>query len=325
MKTDTSERILQYIKEHQQATAAELTMHLGISQRAVFKQLKKLRESQKLHRLGKAPKVFYVLAPDIPAQTVFVFSEKQEKLIYENFITITARGEMLEGVQGFAHWCQQREVDTVKMANSYFAIMNKYAVLKKDGCIDGTQKMKGTFPDMVLEKVYYQDFYSIEQFGKTKLGQLLLYAKQSQDFAMMKRIVAIIQPSIQKLIAKHKVDAVGFIPPTIKRERQLMREVQKQLQLSIPNLSLVKVKTPVIVPQKSLSKLKDRIQNAKTTIIVDDKNSYRNVLLIDDAVGSGATLYETARQLQKKGIATGKVFGFAIVGSLKGFEVISEV
>lgn len=48
------------------------------------------------------------------------------------------------------------------------------------------------------------------------------------------------------------------------------------------------------------------------------------LLLIDDAVGSGATLNETAKKLKQMGIAK-RVYGFAVVGSLKGFEVIREV
>ena len=48
------------------------------------------------------------------------------------------------------------------------------------------------------------------------------------------------------------------------------------------------------------------------------------MLLIDDAVGSGATLNETAKKLKQQfGVA--QVFGYAVVGSLKGFPVISEV
>jgi len=51
---------------------------------------------------------------------------------------------------------------------------------------------------------------------------------------------------------------------------------------------------------------------------------FTSVLLIDDAVGSGATLNETAKKLKLSGMAK-KVIGFAIVGSMKGFEVIREV
>ena len=87
----------------------------------------------------------------------------------------------------------------------------------------------------------------------------------------------------------------------------------------------MKVKTPVIVPQKTLNKLEDRIINARETIVVDDTSKYTNILLIDDAVGSGATLNEVAKKIRQKGICSGKIIGLAITGSVKGFDVISEV
>ena len=56
----------------------------------------------------------------------------------------------------------------------------------------------------------------------------------------------------------------------------------------------------MIVPQKTLSKIEDRIENAKQTIIVSDVRSYNNVLIIDDAIGSGATINETAKNSVRK-------------------------
>ena len=61
------------------------------------------------------------------------------------------------------------------------------------------------------------------------------------------------------------------------------------------------------------------------TIVVEENEIHDNILLIDDAVGSGATLNETAKQMREKGIVGGKIIGLAIVGSYKGFDVISEV
>ena len=52
--------------------------------------------------------------------------------------------------------------------------------------------------------------------------------------------------------------------------------------------------------------------------------SYKNVLLIDDAVGSGSTLNQIAGKIKNKQLAQ-KVIGLAIVGSFKGFDVITDV
>jgi predicted amidophosphoribosyltransferase len=46
--------------------------------------------------------------------------------------------------------------------------------------------------------------------------------------------------------------------------------------------------------------------------------------LIDDALGSGSTLNETAQKLKKQKLAK-TIIGLAITGSFSGFEVISEV
>jgi predicted amidophosphoribosyltransferase len=78
------------------------------------------------------------------------------------------------------------------------------------------------------------------------------------------------------------------------------------------------------VPQKTLTKLEDRVENAKNTIVVDDTHTYDILLLIDDALGSGSTLNETAQKVKKQGLAK-TIIGLAITGSFSGFEVISEV
>jgi len=169
------------------------------------------------------------------------------------------------------------------------------------------------------------DSYRIERFGKTKLGQMLLYAKQSQNKNLIKELILNISPRVKRIINKYKIDGIGFIPPTVKREIQLMKELEKNLIFNARKVSMVKAKTEVAVPQKTLNKLADRIENAKKSIIIDENKRYKNILLIDDAVGSGATLNETARQIKDRGICDGKVFGLAITGSFKGFDVISEV
>jgi predicted amidophosphoribosyltransferase len=80
------------------------------------------------------------------------------------------------------------------------------------------------------------------------------------------------------------------------------------------------------VAQKTLEKLEQRIVNARETIFVKDiVLPFKNILLIDDAVGSGASLNETAKKLKPLLPPSGKIFGFAITGSYKGFDVIREV
>jgi predicted amidophosphoribosyltransferase len=196
---------------------------------------------------------------------------------------------------------------------------------RPDGLIDGTEKIKKTFAGSCLNKLYYLDFYSIERFGKTKLGQLLLYAKQSQNGTIIKELIAGIKNRIDNFIAGEKFDGVAFIPPTVKRETQFIRELEKQLNLPLRKINIDKIKTEIAVPQKTLNKLEDRVENARKTFVVENKNAYKKILLIDDAVGSGATLNEIACKIRRAGICSGEIIGLSITGSVKGFDVISEV
>lgn len=325
MKTETSKRILEYIKAKGQVTAKELVDYLVISPQAVFKQLRRLIESGKLSKSGKPPVVYYQIREQVAPLDEAKLDGRLKQLIDEHFLMITPAGEAKEGVQGFAYWCNKFKLPLIKTAHEYEKTLKKYAAHKIEGLIDGINKMKNTFDRVYLDKVFYLDFYAIERFGKTKLGQYLLYAKQSQNRQQIASLIKAIKPKIENIIDRYDIDGVGFIPPTVKREIQFMKELQRHLKLKPKTISIVKVKTQITVPQKTLNKLKDRIDNAKNTIIVHEKVQFKNILLIDDAVGSGATLNETAKQIRGRNLCKGKIIGLAITGSYKGFDVISEI
>lgn len=62
MKTDTSQKIIDYLRQKGQATAKELVDYLAISRQALFKHhLGKLLEEEKIIKIGKPPKVFYLI------------------------------------------------------------------------------------------------------------------------------------------------------------------------------------------------------------------------------------------------------------------------
>ena len=326
----TSDKIIDYIKSHGQVTGAELVDYLDITDRAVRKQLKNLLDDDKVTKAGKPPKVYYSIAmePNISladSSLVQSIDKTAQKVIEGNFLYVTALGTIKEGLDGFIYWCQERHLSPSITALRYKKTLDKYAKYKRQGLIDGMYKMKASFNEVALDEIYYIDFYAIEIFGKTKLGQLLLFAKQSQNRKLINELADIIKPSVQRLIRKYNIDGVGFIPPTVKRELQLMRQIQKRLDLATRVLSINKLKTPIAVPQKTLSKIEDRIINAKETITVEGSSTYNNILLIDDAVGSGSTLNETAKKIRQKKMCRGKIIGLAITGSFKGFDVISEV
>lgn len=327
MPPKTSEKIIEYIAKRGQTSGKELADRFHeISSRAVRKQLKNLLEKGSLRRIGRPPQVYYSLAKEGKEDKyIEKIDPKTRRIIEARYLFITPLGEELSGWDGFLAWCKKTEQDPIKTAKEYIHTLEKYDSFRKGNVINGMVKMKQTFKKVYLDSLYYLDFYSIERFGKTKLGQMLLYAKQSQNKRLMRQLIEDIRPRIKSIIKKHQIDAILFIPPTVKRDVQLMKELERNLALSLPILAVVKVKTPIIIPQKTLTKLYDRVENAKKTIIVDDNRLFTNILMIDDAVGSGATLNETAHQIKIKRLNKGKVIGLAITGSFKGFDVISEI
>lgn len=322
----TSQEIIDYISKNGQASGKELSDYLGgITSRAVRKQLKNLLDKDILRKIGRPPKVYYLLKKGETTLSIGKIDKKTKHIIDERYLFISPAGEAKTGWEGFIAWCEKTKQDPIKTANQYIQTIDKFDRFRKDSLIDGMPKMENAFRNVFLDKLFYLDFYSIERFGKTKLGQMLLYAKQSQSIPLIRNLINEIRPQIISFIERYKIDGILFIPPTVKREVQFMKVLEEQLSLTIRALSVSKVKTEIIVPQKTLSKLEDRIENARQTIIVDDTKQYNNILLIDDAVGSGSTLNETARQIKNKKLAKDKIIGLAITGSFKGFDVISEV
>lgn len=329
MRNKTSDKIIDFIKTKKQASAKQISDCFLLTPRAVFKQLKNLYEKKIIDKIGKPPRVYYFIKEKSKNVEQFLgetalLPKKVKQTTEDNYYCITPYGEVKEGLDGFIYWCQKNKFNIFKTAKEYVKTLSKYNHFKKAGLINGLSKIKNTFNKVYLDYLYYIDFYSIERFGKTKLGQLLLYAKQSQDKKIIKELSTYIYPFIKKIIIKHNISAIGFIPPTVKREIQFIRELEKNLSINLPIVLIKKIQTPIIVPQKTLNKLADRIINAKTTIFVESNKYFNNVLLIDDAVGSGATLNETAKQIKDKKISR-KIIGLSITGSFKGFDVISEI
>lgn len=332
MKTDTADRILGFIHTNRQARAVDLVRNIGITNAAVHRQLGKLLARGEIKKAGKPPKVFYVLKEKEKFVAAVIPNDIRE-FMEKNYIYATPAGEFLEGIEGFTRWAiaTGQEKHVLSLAEEYETVRNAAnGFVNKNGWIDATAiKEQAAFGDIVVDKLLYKDFYSIEKFGKTKLGQMVLYAKTSQNIKIIYAIADQVKPVIDKIIKEYDIDTIGYIPPSVKRKVQFMSELRSCLQIQLPELVWVKAYPgDIVVPQKSLSKLQDRIVNARETIFADVNKSAvqsENVLLIDDAVGSGATLHETAKKVKEIYNPKGKIIAFAIVGSMKGFEVIKEI
>lgn len=321
-------QIVTYLKIHFEASPADMAGEIAISKQMLHRVLKRMMEEQLLEKIGRPPKVYYRLKTAIVKKTTPEnISRVDQDFLNENFNLFTQTGEELNGTNAFEYWCSKQKLPLQKTITEFIKTKEKYlAYVGKNQLIDGTEKLFNTkgFEQLCIDKMYYGDFYAIERFGKTMLGNLLHFAKQGQNKMLMEKISMVLKSKIENLISKNKIDAVGYIPPTIKRDVQIMNFMKKSFNLSLPHINIKKVSGIIPIPQKALAKLDERIVNAKSSIVVDDKRMFKRILLIDDAVGSGATINETACKMKFKKMAD-EILGFAIVGSFKGFDVIQEV
>lgn len=329
MITDTRNRILAYIRTYKQARAHDLVKVFGISHVAVHRQLNNLINRAEIAKVGKPPLVFYIPKEKKEGITTYI-PANIKKIIDKNYLYISPLGELLYGFEGFATWAKSinEEKRLYKLAVEYVNTLSRVKKhFQSNNWVDATGKLKNTFKDTFADKLLYADFYSLPKFGKTRLGQLVLYAKQSQNRELISKIATLVKPLIEKIIREFSIDAVVFIPPTVPRSLQFMNELEIDLNLKLPSIELVKVATgEVVVAQKTLARLEERIINARETIFMkNNKIPYRNILLIDDAAGSGSTFNETARKLKNVMVGKHRIVAFAIVGSFKGFDVIREV
>jgi len=327
---NTKEQIIEYIRENGKITANKLIEVFPIKRRMIHYHLSDLVEAGELIKVGTPPKVYYSINNK---EEVFNMSYNINpeiiKIIDDNFTLFEPTGTELEGFKGFVKWCNHdsRKYDVINKANEYVKLLKEYDDFKKDGFIDATQKIISTFDQekRFLDELYYLYPYSFPIFGKTKMGQWLFHAKQTQNENLMRRVIKIIAPEIKNLIEIKKIDSVSFVPPSLPREIQFMNRLEKSLSINLPTIKIEKIKTPIIIQQKGLKDIADRIKNAEETMIIETSNTnYSKMLIIDDFTGSGSTLNVLAGKMKKQNIAK-TVIGVTITGSMKGFEVVREL
>ena len=330
MKTTTRDTIVEYIRAKQHVRPADVVRFLGLSPVAVHRQLKRLVTDGVLTKPGSPPLVFYTLAPktgekEAPPTLPAHFT----RTINDHFLFITPDGKLLYGMAGFTHWARlyQPQRDFLTLAGDYAKLLEAKGSAAPQGWIDATEKIKATFHPAFVDRLLFADTYSYPVFGRTKLAKLVMHAKQSESTMLMRAVTRAVKPMVENIIATFRIDAVAFIPPTVPRRIQFMDEFASGLDIHLPHLDLAKViPGDIPIPQKSLPKLEERIVNARSSIFPKEVEAqrYARVLLIDDVVGSGASFQETSRKL-KALLGEQTIIAFAVVGNIKGYEVIRQL
>jgi len=321
--SNESKQILAIINQYGPIQAVDIVKKLSVSTKTVYKHLSRLLDEELIKKSGSTPRVFYFLNQGT-ADTVA--ESEAEKIIEENYVYISPSGELLRGLNGFQEWCRKSNLSLEKEIKNFILKHKTIQKIKKDGLLSAKKIILSGKKKLYLNNIFFSDFYTFDHFGKTKLGQLVYLGKSSQNKELISEVAKLIKPAIIKLIEKYDIKNICYIPPTIDRRVQFMNILQKKLALNLNEIKIEKTSSPFKVPQKTLRKLEDRIINAQSTIVVNINQKIKgNVLIIDDATGSGATLNEVSHKIRKITLEKIKIIGYSVVGSYKGFDVISEV
>lgn len=312
----------------------QLSERSGLSRTILHKYIKVLVAQGKLQKVGKGPHTKYKKVDDSVDDNIIEsswdsLSYEMKQFLDSHFLKFTPRGTRMVWYEGFVQRCQTRHLDIDIKAVAYRAIAHHLEGLRNEcDLLDATEILHDRLSDMAMDRLYYADQYKWMDFGRWKLAELTFYAKQSQSRAMIRESIGLFVRQIECLVDASGVDAVAFVPWSITREYQLLSMIDAALyDISLPRVKIQKFyEWETKIPQKSLKKRSDRIENARETIYIRDEyvGDYDHVLLIDDFVGSGATLNETAKKLKAEWVE--KVTGFAIVGNLDlTYDVIQEM
>lgn len=316
--------LLEAIKLYGPIRSSELAKKLKVSIKTVYKHLTILLDEQLIIKSGETPKVYYAI--NLDRADAFMVITQEDQIIEQNYIYVSPSGEMVRGIEGFQLWCRKNKFDFAKEKKMLTQKIKTTQEIKKDGVISAKKTILSGKKELYLDNIFFSDFYNLDHFGKTKLGQLVYLGKSSQNKDLIREVAKIIKPAIKGLIEKYDIKLVCYIPPTIDRKTQFLEILKRGLRLNLPEIVALKISSATKVPQKTLRKLEDRIINAQTTIAVNPNQIVNgNVLIIDDATGSGATLNETAKKIRNITKENVKIIGYSVVGSFKGFDVISEV
>jgi phosphoribosylpyrophosphate synthetase len=330
--------ILDILASHGELTVKEISMQLDRSTAIIHKYLLALVAEGKVIKKWTAPHTTYTLknyewkkediSPLSPS-IIWAIPYADQRILNDIFTKFSPIGKRYDGAMGWIIWCQERWLDPIAKSKNYLQIAEHLHSLEDScGLLRATDAYSASLGTRWLDELYYADQYTWMEFGRGRLAEIAFYAKQSQNKSLIRETIDIIIPRLLCMIRSGGYDAIAITPWSIERRNQLLWYLWDALRAcDIPFVRVIKYyENSIRIPQKSLKTRNERIQNARNTIYVDDKNisGYKKVLLIDDFVGSGATMNETAKKLKDEGVQV--VIGFALVGNLNlSYEVINEI
>ncbi|WP_066895758.1 ComF family protein [Clostridium nigeriense] len=187
----------------------------------------------------------------------------------------------------------------------------------KNTCIICENEFAGICPicEGKIQRVKDDDEILSYGYYSGVLKKLVLEFKYKKNFIAGNVLVEFLYELIDK--KNIKIDAIVFIPSSKKALKErgfnqceyLAKEISKKLRVNLYK-DIIKVKNTK--EQKLLSK-EDRYKNIKDAFALKSEKNIKNkhLLLIDDVITTGATLYECEKLLKKSGASSIKILTVA--------------
>ena len=302
-------KLLDIIKDNPDVSPADLVALVGVSRSAVHSGLRVLLQRGFVEKRGTPPHVYYRVIDGV------------SEIVQDSFLYKDASGGLLFGMEGFAAWSGDR-FDALPLADKvrlYEKGFTAYQQEKEGGLffeMDASLKIPSA--DIVFDSLRCFDLYTLhigEEAKRTKEAVLLEVVKGSGSPAKMKDLVQeYVASSVEKIntvIEKDGIDGVAFVPPTAMRKVQIMRILESVFaDRNCHGVDRVAIRRDFTgsdsfrQEQKHIANVANRVVNARNTYRVTRSGKvYEKLLLVDDLVGSGATVNEIARKFKEAGIA----------------------
>ena len=318
---ETRQEILRLLKDDN-LSPSDLRQNLGTSLSVVHRHLQSLLRERRVEKIGSGPHVCYTAR-----------NETADDVVEKHFLFQDPLGVLRFGIDGFRLW-SERGLKKLPFEEKISLFAKQFLIMesgRKDGVFDLTEKLKSVVSvgeSAHLKEMVCLSLRSMKDFGRTKLGVYMDAVKSAGNKEATEELLRVSVPSVIAYAKRKRINAVGFIPPTRKRraDQQIMRLVEERFQKGPFRASVIDIKkVPTKTPreQKTIRDLRDRVHNANYTFRISSYahvHNYKRILLVDDVIGSGATLNQVAKMLKKRKF-TGEVFGFGIVGEEYGYSV----
>ncbi|MDE0243333.1 MAG: winged helix-turn-helix transcriptional regulator [Candidatus Kaiserbacteria bacterium] len=329
MKQTRKQEIIRLLNRREYSPA-DLQKKMGVSLVTVHHHLKELCQDGYVEKWGRPPSVIYRLVPEESIDRI------PSDVVENHFVFKDPVGNILVGSKGFLQWSRH----ALKQKTLYEKVLDYEAYIQKLKeqnvhvfSHEKEQRLREEVGEPLhIKKILFLFPYALPDFGKTKEYLLLERAKEgdSRNKKYAEELIALFFPALERFVQEKNIDAVAFVPPSASREFQIMSRMKKlfsEMKGDMPIIPLKKKHGETVQQQKNLKYPAERLENADKTFYIptEGEKAYHRVLLVDDFVGSGATLNQIAKKMISQGVGE-EVFGITIIGSMeKKFPVVRKV